>query len=150
MVSRARLKSILTGLALYAMAAAIVGYFGVNAYTGKYGLNARQELDQEIVALTSELAQLKRERARSEQRVSLLRSDRPGHAGRAGALPARLRQSARSRPDDPGELTTLPKVEGLEVEGLEPDCRLDGSAANGSASAMAWVDADQPGRAGTL
>jgi cell division protein FtsB len=74
MVSRARLKSILTGLALYAMAAAIVGYFGVNAYTGKYGLNARQELDQEIVALTSELAQLKRERARSEQRVSLLRS----------------------------------------------------------------------------
>ena len=31
MVSRARLKSILTGLALYAMAAAIVGYFGVNA-----------------------------------------------------------------------------------------------------------------------
>jgi cell division protein FtsB len=76
MVSRARLKSILTGLALYAMAAAIVGYFGVNAYTGKYGLNARQELDQEIVALTGELAQLKRERARNEQRVSLLRSEK--------------------------------------------------------------------------
>jgi len=46
MVSRARLKSFLTGLALYTMAAALVGYFGVNAYTGKYGLNARQELDQ--------------------------------------------------------------------------------------------------------
>ncbi|MDH6172753.1 cell division protein FtsB [Bradyrhizobium japonicum] len=76
MVSRARLKSILTGLALYVMAAAIVGYFGVNAYTGKYGLNARQELDQEIIALTSELAQLKRERAKSEQRVSLLRTSR--------------------------------------------------------------------------
>jgi cell division protein FtsB len=76
MVSRARLKSVLTGLALYAIAAAIVGYFGVNAYTGKYGLNARQELDQEIVALTSELARLKRERAEVEQRVSLLRSDR--------------------------------------------------------------------------
>ncbi len=76
MVSRARLKSILTGLALYMMAAAIVGYFGVNAYTGKYGLNARQELDQEIIALTSELAQLKRERARSEQRVSLLRTSK--------------------------------------------------------------------------
>ena len=76
MVSRARLKSILTGLALYAMAIAIVGYFGVNAYTGKYGLNARQELDQEIISLTSELAQLKRERAKSEQRVSLLRSQR--------------------------------------------------------------------------
>ena len=76
MVSRARLKSFLTGLALYTMAAALVGYFGVNAYTGKYGLNARQELDQEIIALTSELARLKRERAEGEQRVSLLRSDR--------------------------------------------------------------------------
>ena len=54
----------------------MVGYFGVNAYTGKYGLNARQELDQEIIALTSELARLKRERAEGEQRVSLLRSDR--------------------------------------------------------------------------
>ena len=59
MVSRSRLKSVLTGLALYTMAAMIVGYFGVNAYTGKYGLNARQELDQEIVALTAELARLK-------------------------------------------------------------------------------------------
>src|SRR5256714_2981939 len=76
MVSRARLKSLLTGLALYTIAAAMVGYFGVNAYTRKYGLNARQELDQEIVALTSELARLKRERAEGQQRVSLLRSDR--------------------------------------------------------------------------
>src|SRR5215510_11301399 len=74
MVSRARLKSFLTGLVLYAMAASLIGYFGINAYTGKYGLNARQELDQEIIALTSELARLKRERAEGEQRVSLLRS----------------------------------------------------------------------------
>ena len=59
MVSRSRLKSLLTGLALYTMAAGMVGYFGLNAYTGKYGLNARQELDQEIIALTSELARLK-------------------------------------------------------------------------------------------
>ena len=76
MVSRARLKSFLTGLALYTIAAAMIGYFGVNAYTGKYGLNARQELDSEIVALTSELARLKRERAEGEQLVSLLRSNR--------------------------------------------------------------------------
>jgi cell division protein FtsB len=76
MVSRNRLKSVLTGLALYMMAAAIVGYFGVIAYTGKYGLNARQELDQEIIALTSELERLKQERAEGERRVSLLRSDR--------------------------------------------------------------------------
>ena len=76
MVSRRRLKSFLTGLALYTMAAAMIGYFGINAYTGRYGLNARQELDQEIIALTAELARLKKERAESEQRVSLLRSDR--------------------------------------------------------------------------
>ena len=75
MVSRSRLKSVLTGLALYALAAAIIGYFGVNAYTGRYGLTARQELDQEIVALTSELARLKQERAEGEQRASLLRTD---------------------------------------------------------------------------
>ena len=74
MVSRTRLKSILTGLALYTMAAMLVGYFGVNAYTGKYGLNARQELDQEIIALTSELVRLKRERSEGEQRVSLMRA----------------------------------------------------------------------------
>jgi cell division protein FtsB len=75
MVTRARLKSFLTGLALYTMAAALIGYFGVNAYTGRYGLNAQQELDQEIIALTSELARLKKERAQSVQRVSLLRSE---------------------------------------------------------------------------
>jgi cell division protein FtsB len=75
MVTRARLKSFLTGLALYMMAAGLIGYFGVNAYTGRYGLNAQQELDQEIIALTSELARLKKERAESQQRVSLLRSD---------------------------------------------------------------------------
>jgi cell division protein FtsB len=76
MVSRTRLKSILTGLALYAMAAAMIAYFGVNAYTGKFGLTARVELDQEIVALTDELARLKQQRADAEHRVSLLRSDR--------------------------------------------------------------------------
>ncbi len=76
MVTRARLQSFLTGLALYLLAAAMVGYFGMNAYSGRYGLNARQELDQEIIALTSELARLKKERAEGEQRVSLLRSDR--------------------------------------------------------------------------
>ncbi|MDB5565226.1 MAG: hypothetical protein JWP84_1792 [Tardiphaga sp.] len=74
MVKHTRLKSVLTGLALYALAAMMIGYFGVNAYTGKYGLNARQELDQEIVALTSELVRLKQERAEGEQRVSSLRS----------------------------------------------------------------------------
>jgi cell division protein FtsB len=102
MVSRSRLKSFLTGLALYTMAAAMVGYFGVNAYTGKYGLNARQELDQEIVALTTELARLKRERAEGEQRVSLLRSDRVD--------PDMLDERARELLDyaDPHDLILMP------------------------------------------
>ena len=76
MVTRRKLRAFLSTLALYVGCALMIGYFGVNAYTGKYGLNARQELDQEIIALTSELARLKRERAEGEQRVSLLRSDR--------------------------------------------------------------------------
>lgn len=75
MVKHTRLKSVLTGLVLYAVAALMVSYFGMNAYTGKYGLNARQELDQEITALTSELVQLKKERAKAEQRVALLRAN---------------------------------------------------------------------------
>ena len=76
MVTRRRLRSFLNALALYTIAALLIGYFGVNAYTGRYGLNAQQELDQEIISLTSELARLKQERAQGEQRVSLLRSDR--------------------------------------------------------------------------
>jgi cell division protein FtsB len=75
MVKHTRLKSVLTGLVLYAVAALLVSYFGMNAYTGKYGLNARQELDQEITALTSELVQLKKERAKAEQRTALLRAN---------------------------------------------------------------------------
>lgn len=76
MVSRIRLKAIMTGLALYAIAAALIAYFGVNAYTGKYGLNARNELDQEIVTLTMERARLKVDLAAEERRVALLRSDK--------------------------------------------------------------------------
>jgi cell division protein FtsB len=75
MVSRSRFKAILTGLALYAMAAGLIAYFGINAYTGRYGLNARIELDQEIIALTTELGRLKKERAEAERKVALLRAD---------------------------------------------------------------------------
>jgi cell division protein FtsB len=76
MVSRTRFKSILTGLALYTLAGLIVGYFWINAFTGKYGLNAQQELDQEIVTLTDDLTRLKAERSKWERHVALLRSDR--------------------------------------------------------------------------
>jgi cell division protein FtsB len=75
MVSRDRIRSIVTGFALYAIAALIIGYFGMNAYTGKYGLNARETLDQESALLRTELAKLKSEREVWTRRVSLLRSE---------------------------------------------------------------------------
>ena len=51
MVTHPRLRSALTTLCLYALAALLIGYFGVNAYTGNHGLRARQDLDQQIAEL---------------------------------------------------------------------------------------------------
>jgi cell division protein FtsB len=76
MVTRPRLRSILSALALYAMAAFLIGYFGVNAYTGNHGLKARQDLDQQITELTRNLDRAKAERERWQRRVALLKSDR--------------------------------------------------------------------------
>jgi cell division protein FtsB len=76
MVTRKRLRTILTALGLYTMAALLIGYFAVNAFTGNHGLKARQDLDQQVAELNSELARLRRERDQWERRVSLLRSDR--------------------------------------------------------------------------
>ena len=75
MVTRPFLRSFLNALALYTIAALIIFYFGVNAYTGERGLIAKQELDQEIAALTTEVDGVKAERAVWERRVSLLKSD---------------------------------------------------------------------------
>ena len=75
MVKRPRLRSILTSLGLYAMAAVLLGYFGVNAFTGNHGLKARHELDAQVAALVSERDRLRLERQRWEQRVALLKSD---------------------------------------------------------------------------
>ena len=76
MVIRPRIRAFLTALGLYVVAALFIGYFGVNAYTGKNGINARQELDQEIADLASEVERVKAERERWERRVALLKSDR--------------------------------------------------------------------------
>jgi cell division protein FtsB len=76
MVIRPRIRAFLTALGLYAVAALFIGYFGVNAYTGKNGINARQELDQQISDLASEVARVKAERERWERRVGLLKADR--------------------------------------------------------------------------
>ncbi len=76
MVTRKRLRSILTTLGLYVMAALLIGYFGVNAYSGNHGLKAKEDLDQQIATLSADLDRLKLERARWERRVALLRADK--------------------------------------------------------------------------
>jgi cell division protein FtsB len=76
MVTRTRLRATLAAIGLYIAAALLIGYFGVNAYTGAHGLKAKQDLAQQMDELSKELATLKLERARWEHRVSLLRADR--------------------------------------------------------------------------
>ena len=76
MVTRTRLRAVLTALGLYAAAAAIIGYFGVNAYTGAHGLRAKQDLAQQQADLNRELERLRAERRTWEQRLDLLRADR--------------------------------------------------------------------------
>jgi len=76
MVKRPRIRSILTSLALYTMAAVLIAYFGVNAFTGNHGLKARHELDAQIADLIAERDRLRAERERWQHRVALLKSDR--------------------------------------------------------------------------
>jgi cell division protein FtsB len=75
MVIRRKLRSILSTLGLYAGCALVIGYFGVNAYTGNHGLRAQQDLDRQFAMLSTELEQLHAERAQWQHRVKLLKSD---------------------------------------------------------------------------
>jgi cell division protein FtsB len=74
MVSRRKLRTFLGTLGLYVGCALVIGYFGVNAYTGNHGLRAQQDLDQQFAALTDELGRLKHERGEWQHRVKLLQS----------------------------------------------------------------------------
>jgi cell division protein FtsB len=74
MVTRQRLRKVLTALGLYVGAALLIGYFGVNAYTGNHGIRARQGLDLQMAQLETERDTLKNERQRWERRVALLRA----------------------------------------------------------------------------
>jgi len=76
MVTRKRLRSILTALGLYAVAALLIGYFGVNAFSGNHVLKAKQDIDQQIASLSAELSRLQVERAQWQRRIALLKSDR--------------------------------------------------------------------------
>jgi cell division protein FtsB len=76
MVTRPRLRSFFTALGLYVLAALLIGYFGVNAYTGDHGLRAREGLDRQIADLTRQLDEATAERDLWERRVKLLKSER--------------------------------------------------------------------------
>jgi cell division protein FtsB len=103
MVIRPRIRAFLASLGLYVLAAAFIGYFGVNAYTGNHGIRAKQTLDQRITDLTQELDATRAERERWEHRVALLRFDRID--------PDMLDERARQLLDfaDPRDVTTLIK-----------------------------------------
>ncbi len=75
MVSHPRVRSLLTVLCLYTLAALLIGYFGVNAYTGNHGLKAKKDLDQQIGELADDLARVKAERESWQRRIALLKSD---------------------------------------------------------------------------
>lgn len=73
MVSRTRLRTVVSTLTLYAGAAVMIAYFWAHAYSGDRGLRAKQDLVQQAADLTRELDALKAERAGWEHRVELLR-----------------------------------------------------------------------------
>lgn len=103
MVSRRKLRLFLSTLGLYVGCALVIGYFGVNAYTGNHGLLAKQDLDQQFAALNEELGGLKQQRAEWERRVKLLKS--------ASIDPDTLDERARAVLNylDPRELTQMLK-----------------------------------------
>ena len=48
MVTRQASAIVPDALGLYVGGALVIGYFGVNAYTGNHGLRAKQDLDQQF------------------------------------------------------------------------------------------------------
>jgi cell division protein FtsB len=101
MVTRPRLRSFFTGLGLYLLAAALIGYFGANAYTGDHGLRAREQMDKQIATLTDDLAQAMAERDMLQRRILLLKSE--------GVDPDMLDERARELLDyaDPHDLILM-------------------------------------------
>jgi cell division protein FtsB len=101
MVTRRRLRAILNALALYALAALLIGYFGVNAYSGDRGLKAKEDIDRQMASLNADLTRLKLEHAQWSRRVALLKSD--------AIDPDMLEERARSLLDyvDPNDMTMI-------------------------------------------
>jgi cell division protein FtsB len=101
MVTRRRLRTILNALLLYALAALLIGYFGVNAYSGNRGLKAKEDIDRQMASMNADLQRLKLEHAQWERRLALLKSD--------DIDPDMLDERARAQLDyaDPNDLTMM-------------------------------------------
>jgi cell division protein FtsB len=114
MVTRKRLRSILNALALYTLAALLIGYFGVNAYNGNRGLKAKEDIDRQMTALTAELDRLKAEQARWERRIALLKAD--------DLDPDMLDEQARLLLDyaDPNDLTLMLTKPAVSASAAKP------------------------------
>jgi cell division protein FtsB len=121
MVTRKRLRSFLTALALYVIAALLIGYFGVNAYSGNRGLKAKEAIDRQIAEMTTDLDRLKHEHAQWERRVALLKPDKLD--------PDMLDERARALLDyaDPNELTLMLKWRAAEPDMGQPSGSTFGS-----------------------
>lgn len=76
MVSRPRIRSIVTAICLHLIAALVIGYFAVHAFTGNHGIKARETLDQQFAQLSAELEVVKAERQKWQRRVALLKADK--------------------------------------------------------------------------
>jgi cell division protein FtsB len=101
MVTRKRLRRIVNTLALYPLAALLIGYFGVNAYNGDRGLKAKEDIERQMATLNAELDRLKAGQAQWERRIALLKSD--------DLDPDMLDERARTLLDyaDPHDLTLM-------------------------------------------
>jgi cell division protein FtsB len=75
MVVRTRLRSIVVPIVFYLVLGVATGYLVWGASNGAHGLKAAEKDAAQAVALQSELAALKDERARWERRVAALRPD---------------------------------------------------------------------------
>ena len=72
MVVRTRLRSIVAPIALYLVLGVATGYLVWGASNGEHGLKAKVKFDAQAVELMQQLATLKEERARWENRVKSL------------------------------------------------------------------------------
>ncbi len=72
-VTRQYRKSKLGNLTVPVLACAVLSYFVLHSQSGRYGLEARAELEQTLAASTARYEALNSQRLRLETRVELLR-----------------------------------------------------------------------------